>query len=551
MDKPAILVGNGFFVPKELVKTSKLPEHFEKWAYEKESMCHGCTNFPYRHNSVCDECPNFSYHIKLWKKVIREGRRYYYIPIGAKRLLPKILKTTSIEFEEARSRPSFRYKKVKVSRDLRDYQEEAVEVLSSLRTGILQSPPRTGKTVIAVALALKLKTRTLILAHQSDLLRQFYETIYGGKKGKGAFTNAAQVEKEGEPFAVLATKPKHFLMGDIVLATYQSLIDVAKKDFLAELSDQFGLVLVDECHRAAAPGFSRVISAFSSWYKFGVTATPERKDGKHFVSFRILGPVVHTIAQDTIIPKVDIILTGASHNPRLDWVRAMRNLQNNEERNELVVKKAVYDLKRGKSILIPLLYRQHVDEFYKLLVRRIARFKRKTPLENQGFLAEVDNPKDIVAVFHGGLRPDDRERVILRARKKEIRCVIAIRSLVQLGINIPAWDTLYVVMPIANNPNFHQETSRVRTSYPGKTEVMIRHFVDNTKLSTSCFRVVYKTYRQEKMEFLNLELAKEVVKGNTIKEDFGRSKQGKPSAERLSSKEKRGPFAGFRWNRDR
>ena len=55
---------------------------------------------------------------------------------------------------------------------LYDYQEEAVEALSKVYCGILQSPAGSGKTQMGIALATKLGLKTLWLTHTRDLLLQ-------------------------------------------------------------------------------------------------------------------------------------------------------------------------------------------------------------------------------------------------------------------------------------------------------------------------------------------------------------------------------------------
>lgn len=63
------------------------------------------------------------------------------------------------------------------------------------------------------------------------------------------------------------------------------IVDIAmvgslcKKGEFHNLLNDYGLVLIDECHHAASDTISNVLKEVKAKYVYGVTATPKRGDG--------------------------------------------------------------------------------------------------------------------------------------------------------------------------------------------------------------------------------------------------------------------------------
>ena len=125
----------------------------------------------------------------------------------------------------------------------------------------------------------------------------------------------------------------------ITVATIQSL---AKADF-QNLSDIFGLIIVDECHHIPAETFRNSISKFNSRYLYGLTATPFRKynDGK--LIFIHLGEV---------IAEIKINELSASNHPEIIIRNTQLDVPFNAktDRFETLSKILVHDSERNKLI---------------------------------------------------------------------------------------------------------------------------------------------------------------------------------------------------------
>lgn len=155
---------------------------------------------------------------------------------------------------------------------LRPYQEEAIaaameawkgpqhRALLSLSTGL-------GKTIIFSALAARMGVPTLILAHREELLLQAKEKML-------------MVNPEAD-IGIVAGKLNLEQWGHQV--TIAGVQTVVKPQRLAILKGDFasgGVVIMDEAHHAQADTYKTILEALPNVCLLGVTATPDRADGK-------------------------------------------------------------------------------------------------------------------------------------------------------------------------------------------------------------------------------------------------------------------------------
>jgi len=161
---------------------------------------------------------------------------------------------------------------------LRPYQLAAIRYihaeLARHRSTILVLPTGCGKTVVfcdVIQRYVQDGQRVLVLAHRKELIEQA-----AAKLGQVGLIHVA-IEKgrhrsNGEP---------------VVVASVQTL---RGERLEAMPRDAFGLIVVDECHRTMAKGHRAILDHFEAAKVLGVTATPDRLDGK------ALGQVFDSVA---------------------------------------------------------------------------------------------------------------------------------------------------------------------------------------------------------------------------------------------------------------
>jgi len=166
--------------------------------------------------------------------------------------------------------------------DLRDYQAPAVRAMVATGSGVLVAPPGSGKTIMGLAAARMIDRPILVLVHAHELADQW---IDASKKVLGV--EAVRIAEPGEapPVAVVLVQ---------ALAKWTD-------SQIVELGSEYDVLLVDEAHHSPAETWERLLWLMLCAHRFGLTATPDRRDGLTPMLHLHLGPVVHRVQQSTMV----------------------------------------------------------------------------------------------------------------------------------------------------------------------------------------------------------------------------------------------------------
>ncbi len=155
------------------------------------------------------------------------------------------------------------------------YQQEILEQLEIERSvhhvyrNLVVAATGTGKTMVAAFDFLRLykeipQTRLLFLAHREEILKQSCKTY-----------RAVLKDHNFGEYWVAGQTPSRY---EHVFASIQTLNAGAKYRELPR--DYFDVIVLDETHHSASDSYQRIIAHFSPKILLGLTATPERMDGK-------------------------------------------------------------------------------------------------------------------------------------------------------------------------------------------------------------------------------------------------------------------------------
>ncbi|MBD1912768.1 MULTISPECIES: DEAD/DEAH box helicase family protein [unclassified Leptolyngbya] len=189
------------------------------------------------------------------------------------RALVEALQQQDVEFKDEAK--GFEPLKMAASLERQPYahQQEALAAwVQAKRQGVVVLPTASGKTYLA-QMAMQVTPRsTLITVPTLDLMHQWYTHLLA------AFPD--------EEVGLLGGGSKD--RTPILVATYDSAAIHAEA-----LGNRYGLLICDECHHLPSD-FNRAIAESSiAPYRLGLTATPDRTDGRHQDLNELLGPVVY------------------------------------------------------------------------------------------------------------------------------------------------------------------------------------------------------------------------------------------------------------------
>ena len=331
---------------------------------------------------------------------------------------------------------------------LRLDQEAAVAGMLHHDTGVLCAPTAFGKTVTAAAMIARRGVNTLVLVHRTELLKQWQERLQ-------AFLGVGQ----GVVGTIGGGKAKP--TGKIDIAVMQSL---SRQGEVNPLVENYGQVIVDECHHVGAVSFDAILKRSKAKYVRGLTATPIRRDGQQPIIFMQCGPIRYTAAKPVGAPH-DLEVLPRSRFTRIDLPTdagiqdVFRHLANDRARTEAIADEVRDALGQGRKVLVLTERTEHLD----------------------AIKAALDGLEPAPFVLHGRMSRKQRAALVadLDALPPDApRVLLSTGKLVGEGFDHPPLDTLVLAMPVSWKGTLQQYAGRLHREHASKTDVRIIDFVD-------------------------------------------------------------------------
>ena len=190
---------------------------------------------------------------------------------------------------------------------LRDEQQAAIDAwLAAGGRGCVIMPTGTGKTEIALAAMKQTRIATLIVAPVRDLMHQWHRRI---------------LRSLGYDAGIVGDSI--FNLQPITVTTYDSAY--AR---MAEMGDRFGLVIFDEAHHLPGRCYRESALMCIAPMRMGLTATPERSDGRHADLQQLIGPIVYrqeiSQAKGNSLADFDIVRVPVKLNDQEQFTSSIR-----------------------------------------------------------------------------------------------------------------------------------------------------------------------------------------------------------------------------------
>lgn len=397
------------------------------------------------------------------------------LPRGCLDDVNRLLKDNGIKVQLTDERFSGNPVDCKFSGALRKNQEQAVAAIIQNDTGVLCAPTAFGKTVTAAAVIARRKVNTLVIVNRTDLLQQWMEQLQ------------LFLSSENNIFGRFGGGKRNPSL-KIDVAVMQSLV---RKGEVNEIVEQYGQVIVDECHHISSASFEALMKQAKARYVLGLTATPERRDGHQPIIFMQCGPIRHRAkAAETTPHTLQVKPHTVYTQPPADTENIQGLFQciiDDPARNERIAEDAIRAYQKGRKVLLLTERTGHLESLLQLLDGKI---------ENL-FSLHGRLGKKVRQSVKDGLKslPEDEPRVLL-----------ATGRLIGEGFDHPPLDTLILAMPVSWKGTLQQYAGRLHRDHVSKSDIVIHDYLDvHSPQLMKMWERRQKGYRLMKYQILNAQ----------------------------------------------
>lgn len=408
------------------------PKNYEKFYHAFEDL--------FEHHSIIIDNEELKRYSQNWHRpaVARDLERYDY----------------SHQNEENESEDT----KVRLLYEPRGAQIEALCALEDTRAegakrALVQAATGVGKTYLA-AFDSKSYERVLFVAHREEILKQAAASFRNVRNSEdyGFFTGEEKSTDKSVIFASVAT--------------------LGRSEYLSEkyfAPDYFQYLVIDEFHHAVNEQYQRIVKYFKPQFLLGLTATPERMDGRNIYELCDYN-VPYEISLKDAINKgmlVPFHYYGIYDDTDYSGLHLIRGRYDEKELNETYIGNVhrhdliyKYYCKYGsKKALGFCCSRAHAEEMAKEFCER-------------------GIPSVAVYSNANGTYSEERGKAIEKLKSGEIRVIFSV-DMFNEGVDITSVDMVMFLRPTESPIVFLQQLGRGLRRSKGKEYLNVLDFIGN------------------------------------------------------------------------
>ena len=349
------------------------------------------------------------------------------------------------------------------------YQQEILDKLHAerevrgLNRNLVVAATGTGKTVISAFDYRRFcrdnpgqRNRLLFVAHREEILKQSRDTFQGVLKDPNF----------GELY-VGSYKPERL---DHLFVSVQTINSQALCDVLP--ADYYDYIIVDEFHHAAAPTYQKLLNHFQPKILLGLTATPERMDGKSILDYfggRTAAEIrlPEAIDRKLLCPFQYFGVADTVDLTDLKWVRG--GYDKSQLSNQYSLNRAIAE-RRADHII------RSLDK-YVTDMDAVKGLGFCVSIEHARFMAEYFNAAGIPSLCLVGDSADaERHAAKKRLVNGEIRFIFVV-DIYNEGVDIPEVNTVLFLRPTESLTIFLQQLGRGLRLSEGKDCLTVLDFI--------------------------------------------------------------------------
>lgn len=392
---------------------------------------------------------------------------YIRLPRGLRESIIKECDKAGILYEISDQREKGRPIRVSFKGTLRMQQDLAAQDLLAYSDGVLSATPAFGKTVVCSYLIAQRKVNTLILLQSKELLTQWVDELHHFldiQEELPEYTTKTGRKKIRKDIIGILSGNKNTRTGIVDVAMVQSLSGKEDRD---QWLHSYGMVIMDECHHAAAKSSVELLQETDAKYVYGVSATPKRGDSLDKIIFFMLGPLRHKyttmeraeeqgIGHYVISRYTRMVDTSESKE---NIGKAYELLAQNASRNHMIVEDVRACVQEGRTPLILTRTKEHA--------RNLA--------------TQLKGAADSVFILYGDNTDKENaeiRRCLANNTQNKSLILVATGQKIGEGFDFPRLDTLMLAAPVSYEGKLEQYIGRLNRDYEGKTEVIVYDYVD-------------------------------------------------------------------------
>lgn len=340
----------------------------------------------------------------------------------------------------------------------RGVQIEALYALEDSRAdgavkGLVQAATGVGKTYLA-AFDSAAYEKVLFVAHREEILKQ----------AAVAFHNVRHSDDYGFFYGKQKDTDKSVI--------FASVATLGRAEYLSEeyfQPDYFDYIVIDEFHHAVNEQYRKIAEYFKPQFMLGLTATPERMDGKNIyelcdynVPYEI--SLKEAINKGMLVPFHYYGIYDATDYSGLRLIKGQYDEKelteiyaDNSDRYELIYK--YYMKYRSKRALGFCCSRKHASQMAEEFCKR-------------------GIPSAAVYSNADGAYSQDRDIAIEQLKRQEIRVIFSV-DMFNEGLDIASLDMVMFLRPTESPIVFLQQLGRGLRTYRGKEYLNVLDFIGN------------------------------------------------------------------------
>lgn len=321
------------------------------------------------------------------------------------------------------------------------------------RRALVQAATGVGKTYLA-AFDSKKYERVLFVAHREEILKQAAESFKNVRNSDdyGFFDGESKCTDKSVVFASVATLGRNEYLNDKYFG-----------------SDYFNYIVIDEFHHAINDQYQRIVNYFNPQFLLGLTATPERMDGRN----------IYEIC-DYNVP-YEISLKEAINKGMLVPFHYY-GIFDDTDYSKLHIVRGRYDEKELNETYIGNVHR------YELIYKYYCKYGSRQAL---GFCCSKEHAREMarefslrgipsVAVFSdaSGEYTEKRNVAIQKLKNGEIKVIFSV-DMFNEGVDITSVDMVMFLRPTESPIVFLQQLGRGLRKCMGKEFLTVLDFIGN------------------------------------------------------------------------